>query len=41
MKFRSDKVFARVERKRDFFAPVEKLKQKLPKGASEKLICAR
>jgi bifunctional non-homologous end joining protein LigD len=31
LKFRSDKVLARVEKLSDLFAPVEKLKQKLPK----------
>ena len=31
LKFRSDKVLARVEKLGDLFAPVEKLKQKLPK----------
>ena len=31
IKFRSDKVIARVEKSGDLFAPVEKLKQKLPK----------
>jgi len=31
MKFRSNKVLARVEKQRDLFAPVEKLKQKLSK----------
>ncbi len=31
LKFRSDKVLARVEKTRDLFEPVEKLKQKLPK----------
>src|SRR5437762_10842440 len=31
LKFRSDKTLARVEKMRDLFAPVEKLKQKLPK----------
>ena len=31
LKFRSDKVIARVEKLSDLFAPVEKLKQKLPK----------
>jgi bifunctional non-homologous end joining protein LigD len=31
LKFRSDKVLARVEKVSDLFAPVEKLKQKLPK----------
>jgi bifunctional non-homologous end joining protein LigD len=31
LKFRSDKVIARVEKFGDLFAPVEKLKQKLPK----------
>ena len=31
LKFRSDKVIARVEKSGDLFAPVEKLKQKLPK----------
>ena len=31
MKFRPDKVLARVEELGDLFAPVEKLKQKLPK----------
>src|SRR5437899_3332631 len=31
LKFRSDKTLARVETMRDLFAPVEKLKQKLPK----------
>jgi hypothetical protein len=31
MKFRSNKVLARVEKQRDLFAPVKKLKQKLPK----------
>ena len=31
LKFRSDKVIARVENQGDLFAPVEKLKQKLPK----------
>jgi hypothetical protein len=31
MKFRSDKLLARVEKQGDLFAPVEKLKQKLPK----------
>jgi bifunctional non-homologous end joining protein LigD len=31
MKFRSDKVIARVEKRGDLFEPVEKLKQKLPK----------
>src|SRR6266850_3098962 len=31
LKFRSDKVLARVEKQGDLFAPVEKLKQKLPK----------
>jgi hypothetical protein len=31
MKVRSDKVLARVEKLGDLFAPVEKLKQKLPK----------
>src|SRR5438132_2204199 len=30
LKFRSDKVIARVEKHGDFFEPVEKLKQKLP-----------
>ena len=30
LKFRSDKVIARVEKSGDLFAPVEKLKQKLP-----------
>jgi len=30
VKFRSDKAFARVEKMGDLFAPVEKLKQKLP-----------
>jgi hypothetical protein len=31
MKFRSDKTLARVEKLGDLFAPVENLKQKLPK----------
>ncbi len=31
MKFRSDKTIARVEKMGDFFEPVEKLKQKVPK----------
>jgi bifunctional non-homologous end joining protein LigD len=31
LKFRSDKVIARVEKRGDLFEPVEKLKQKLPK----------
>jgi hypothetical protein len=31
MKVRSDKVLARVEKLGDLFAPVEKLRQKLPK----------
>jgi hypothetical protein len=31
MKFRSDKTLARIDKTGDFFAPVEKLKQKLPK----------
>jgi bifunctional non-homologous end joining protein LigD len=31
LKFRSDKVLARVKKSGDLFAPVEKLKQKLPK----------
>jgi hypothetical protein len=31
MKFRSDKTVARVDKLGDLFAPVEKLKQKLPK----------
>jgi bifunctional non-homologous end joining protein LigD len=31
LKFRSDKVIARVEKIGDLFKPVEKLKQKLPK----------
>jgi bifunctional non-homologous end joining protein LigD len=31
LKFRSDKVLARIEKLSDLFAPVEKLKQKLPK----------
>jgi len=31
LKFRSDKVIARIEKSGDLFAPVEKLKQKLPK----------
>jgi bifunctional non-homologous end joining protein LigD len=31
LKFRSDKVLSRVEKLADLFAPVEKLKQKLPK----------
>jgi bifunctional non-homologous end joining protein LigD len=31
LKFRSDKTLTRVEKKGDLFAPVEKLKQKLPK----------
>jgi bifunctional non-homologous end joining protein LigD len=31
LKFRSDKVIARFEKRGDFFEPVEKLKQKLPK----------
>jgi hypothetical protein len=31
LKFRSDKVLARVEKMADLFEPVEKLKQKLPK----------
>jgi hypothetical protein len=31
MKVRADKVLARVEKQSDLFAPVEKLKQKLPK----------
>jgi hypothetical protein len=31
MKFRSDKALARVEKMDDLFAPVEELKQKLPK----------
>jgi hypothetical protein len=31
MKFRSDKALARIEKMGDLFAPVEKLKQKLPK----------
>ncbi len=31
LKFRSDQVLARVEKSGDLFAPVEKLKQKLPK----------
>ena len=31
LKFRSDQVVARVNKMRDLFAPVEKLKQKLPK----------
>jgi bifunctional non-homologous end joining protein LigD len=31
LKFRSDKVLARVEKMDDLFAPIEKLKQKLPK----------
>src|SRR3984893_5881117 len=31
LKFRSDKVFARVDKMGDIFEPVEKLKQKLPK----------
>ena len=31
LKFRSDQVIARVSKMRDLFAPVEKLKQKLPK----------
>ncbi|PYK91904.1 MAG: ATP-dependent DNA ligase, partial [Verrucomicrobia bacterium] len=30
LKFRSDKVIARIEKSGDLFAPVEKLKQKLP-----------
>jgi hypothetical protein len=32
MKFRSDKTLARVGKMGDLFAPVEKLKQKLPKN---------
>jgi hypothetical protein len=32
VKFRSDKVLTRVEKLGDLFAPVEKLKQKLPKN---------
>jgi len=31
MKVRSDKVLARAKKLSDLFAPVEKLKQKLPK----------
>jgi len=31
MKFRSDKALARIEKMGDLFAPVEKLKQELPK----------
>ena len=31
LKFRADKVVARVEKMGDLFAPIEKLKQKLPK----------
>jgi len=31
LRFRSDKVIARVEKLGDLFEPVEKLKQKLPK----------
>jgi hypothetical protein len=31
VKFRFDKVLARVEKMRHLFAPIEKLKQKLPK----------
>jgi bifunctional non-homologous end joining protein LigD len=31
LKFRSDKVLGRVGKRGDIFAPVEKLKQKLPK----------
>ena len=31
LKFRSDKTLSRVEKMGDLFAPIEKLKQKLPK----------
>jgi hypothetical protein len=31
MKFHADKVLAHVEKQGDLFAPVEKLKQKLPR----------
>jgi hypothetical protein len=31
MKFGSDKVLARVEKQGELFAPVDRLKQKLPK----------
>jgi bifunctional non-homologous end joining protein LigD len=31
LKFRSDQILARVEKKGDLFEPVENLKQKLPK----------
>jgi hypothetical protein len=31
MKFRSNEILARVEKTGDLFAPIEKLKQELPK----------
>ena len=35
LKFRSDKVIARVEKIGDLFAPVEKIQQKLPKKVAD------